>query len=70
MAECYHKTIGGRVTWVEMTRDEVEEAVKRAPHEWAASPRGFAPWPAEIDRVEVVEVELSTAADGRQMSRT
>jgi hypothetical protein len=35
MPEIYHKT----------ARADVEEAVKRAPHEWSLSLRGFAPWP-------------------------
>jgi hypothetical protein len=61
MAEIYHRTLGGRVTWVEMTRDEVEEAIARAPWEWAASPRSFAKWPA--DRIRGVPVIPASLAD-------
>jgi hypothetical protein len=38
-----------------MTRDEVEAAVRRWPWRRAVSPRGFAPWPAELVRGDAVE---------------
>jgi hypothetical protein len=72
MAECYHRSRGGKVTFIDaMTRDEVEEAVERAPWEWATSPRGFAPWPAGRVRAQDHElIEPHTEVVGRQMSRT
>jgi hypothetical protein len=55
VAEVYHRTFGGRVTFLDaMTRYEVEEAVRRAPHEWSLSLRGFAPWPPSLVRGEPV----------------
>jgi hypothetical protein len=57
MAEVYHRTLGGRITFIDaMTRDEVEEAIARAPHEWSLSLRGFAPWPPALVRGEPVEL--------------
>jgi hypothetical protein len=62
MAECYHRSRGGKVTFIDaMTRDEVEEAIERAPWEWATSPRGFARLPA--DRVRGDPVEPPSLAD-------
>jgi hypothetical protein len=55
MAEAYHRSLAGKVTWIEMTRDEVEAAVARRPWEWSTSPRDFAPWPAALVRGEPVE---------------
>jgi hypothetical protein len=50
------------VTWTDaMTRADVEVAIKRAPHEWSLSLRGFAPWPA--DRVRGVPVIRPSLAD-------
>jgi hypothetical protein len=47
VAEVYHRTFGGRVTFIDaMTRAEIEEAIERAPWEWHTAPRGFASWPA------------------------
>jgi hypothetical protein len=55
VAEIYHRTLGGRVTWIDaMTRAEIEEAVERAPYEWSLSLRGFAPWPADLVRGDPV----------------
>jgi hypothetical protein len=63
MAEVYHKTLGGRVTWVELTRDEVASVIERAPHEWAASPRGFAKWPLHTVRgVPVIPPSMADEA--------
>ena len=45
MAEIYHRTLAGKVMWIEMTRDEVNAAVARCPWEWSLSPRSFASWP-------------------------
>jgi hypothetical protein len=51
VAEVYHRTAAGKVTWVDaLTRDEVEAAVARAGWEWSLSPRGFAPWPPTLLR--------------------
>jgi hypothetical protein len=61
VAEVYHKTLGGRVTWTELTRDEVAFAIARAPWEWSTEPRGFAKWPA--DRVRGDPVEPPSLAD-------
>jgi hypothetical protein len=56
MAEVYHRSAAGKVTWIDaMTRAEVEAAVKRAAWEWSTSPRGFAPWPPELVRGEPIE---------------
>jgi hypothetical protein len=55
VAEIYHRTTAGKVVWIDaMTRADVEEAVKRAPHEWSLSLRGFAPWPLHAVRGEPV----------------
>jgi hypothetical protein len=55
MAVIYHRTAGGKVTYIDaMTRDEIEAAIKRAPFEWSASPRGFAPWPPSLLRGDPV----------------
>jgi hypothetical protein len=36
VAEVYHRTAAGKVTWVDaLTRDEVEAAVARAGWEWS-----------------------------------
>jgi hypothetical protein len=64
MAECYHRSASGKVVWIEMTRDEVETAVARAPHEWSLNPRGFSPWPAHAVRGE--PVPLPSTADWPQ----
>ena len=62
MAEIYHRTLGGKVTFIDaMTRDEVEAATARAPWEWSTSSRLFAPWPAS--RVRGVPVEPLSLAD-------
>lgn len=61
MAEAFHKSLGGRITMLEWTRDELEHALKRAPWEWSVSPRGFEPWPAA--RLRGVEVSLPSLAD-------
>jgi hypothetical protein len=62
VAEIYHRSRGGRVTMIDaMTRDEVEDAIERAPWEWHTSPRGFAPWPAS--RVRGVPVIPPSLAD-------
>jgi hypothetical protein len=56
VAEVYHRSASGKVTWVDaMTRDEIEAAIKRAPHEWHTAPRGFAPWP-QLHAVQVVDL--------------
>jgi hypothetical protein len=47
--------LSGRITWIEMTRDEVEFSVSRWPWRWSTSPRGFAPWPAALVRGEPIE---------------
>jgi hypothetical protein len=55
MTEVYHRSAGGRVTWIgDLTRDEVAEVVGRAPWEWSLSLKGFAPWPAGRVRGEPV----------------
>ena len=64
----YHRSMAGRVTAIEMMREEAAIAVGAAPWEWALGQRQFAPWPADLVRGE--EVELRTAVPGRQMSRT
>jgi hypothetical protein len=61
MAEVYHRALGGRVTWIEMTRSEVAAAVAQAPWEWAIEIRGFAPWPAS--RVSGEPVYPASLAD-------
>jgi hypothetical protein len=62
MTVVYHRTLGGKVTFIDaMTRDEIEAAVERAPWEWSAEPRGFAEWP--VDRVRGEPVELRSLAD-------
>jgi hypothetical protein len=63
MAECYHRSLAGKVTWVEMTRGEVEAAVKRAPWEWSTSSRLFAPWPpSRVRGVPVIPPSLADEA--------
>lgn len=63
MAECYHRTAAGKVTWIDaMTRDEIATAVDRAPWEWNTAPRGFAPWPPSLVRgVPVTPPSLADA---------
>jgi hypothetical protein len=62
MAEIYHRSVGGKVTFIDaMTHDEVADAIERAPWEWHSAPRGFAPWPA--DRVRGVPVIPPSLAD-------
>jgi hypothetical protein len=65
MAVIYHRTLGGKVTYIDaMTRDEIEEAIERAPWEWSADLKSFASWPA--GRARGVAIDLpSTAADFR-----
>ena len=56
MAEIYHRSLGGKVTFIDaMTRDEIAAAVDRAPWEWNTAPRGFAPWPPTCIRGVAVE---------------
>jgi hypothetical protein len=65
VAEVYHRTFGGRVTFLDaMTRDEIAAAIERAPWEWHTAPRGFAPWPA--DRVRGEPVYPPSLADTAQ----
>jgi hypothetical protein len=62
MTAIYYRTAGGRVTYIDaMSRDDVANALARAPWMWSTEPRGFAPWPA--DRVRGEPVELRSAAD-------
>jgi hypothetical protein len=69
MAEVYHRSRGGKVTWIDaMTRDEVAAAVERAPHEWSLSLRGFKPWPADRVRGEPVEPQSLADAMARASS--
>jgi hypothetical protein len=64
VTEVYHRTAGGKVTYIDaMTRDEVEAAVKRAPHEWATSPRTFTKWPPTLLRgTPVIPASLADEA--------
>jgi hypothetical protein len=45
----------GRVTLVELTRDEAAIAISRQPWTWSLSQRGFGPWPDFNYRGELVE---------------
>ena len=55
MAEAYHRSLAGKVTWIDaMTRAEVAAATARAPWEWSTSPRLFAPCPLSRVRGEPV----------------
>jgi hypothetical protein len=68
VAEIYHRTFGGRVTFLDaMTRAEVASAIERAPWEWHTAPRGFAKWPA--DRVRGVPIVPLSVADTWPHSR-
>jgi hypothetical protein len=67
LVEVFMRTIGGRVTSVELTVDEASVAVANQPWTWSLSPRSFAPWPSTDYRGELVE--LNTAVPGKQMSR-
>ncbi len=65
MSEIYHRSLGGRITFIDaMTRDEIEDAVKRAPWAWCETLRGFAPWPP--DRVRGEPVYPPSLADTAQ----
>ena len=61
MNAIYYRTAGGRVTLIEMSPNDVANALARAPWMWAESPRGFAAWPA--DRVRGEPVEIRSVAD-------
>jgi hypothetical protein len=62
MAEVYHRSAAGKVTFIDaMTRADVEAATARAPWEWSTELRGFAPWPP--DRVRGEPVEPPSLAD-------
>jgi hypothetical protein len=51
----FHRSLGGKITWIDaMTRDEIEAAIARAPWEWSADQKGFAPWPSHAVRGEPV----------------
>jgi hypothetical protein len=54
MLPIYHRSLGGRVTSVELLPAEFACAVAAAPWEWAAYPKGFAAWPADRRRGEPV----------------
>jgi hypothetical protein len=70
MAEIYHRTLGGKVTYIDaMTRDEVEAAIAGAPFEWSTSPRGFAPWPPHAVRGTPV-IPPSLADEPKAWKRT
>jgi hypothetical protein len=45
LVEVFCRSIGGRVTSVEMSPDEAAVAVSRQPWTWSLSQRSFAPWP-------------------------
>jgi hypothetical protein len=69
MTAIYHRTAGGRVTYIDcMTRDDVANAIARAGWEWSLEPRGFAKWPA--DRVRGEPVDIRSAADVEHSART
>jgi hypothetical protein len=61
MAEVYHRTLGARVTLIEMSPNDVAFAIARAPWAWSTEPRGFAKWPVSCDRGD--PVELRSLAD-------
>jgi hypothetical protein len=67
VAEVYHRSAAGKVTWIDaMTRGEIEEAIERAPWEWNTAPRGFAKWPADLVRgVPVIPPSLADTAQPR-----
>ena len=50
MLPVFHRTLGGRVTSVELLPAEFAAAVASCPWEWAADQKSFAPWPAELVR--------------------
>jgi hypothetical protein len=55
LVEVFMRTIGGRVTSVELTVDEASAAVANQPWTWSLSPRSFAPWSDFNYRGEPVE---------------
>jgi hypothetical protein len=69
LAEVYYRSLGGRITFIDaMTRDEIEAAVARAPHEWSLSLRGFAKRPPEL--VRGTPVVPASLADTMGSTRT
>jgi hypothetical protein len=52
LIDAYHRSLAGRVTSIELRLEEFAAAVAISPWEWAATPRGLVPWPA--DRVRGV----------------
>jgi hypothetical protein len=56
LAECYHRSLTGKVVWLEMTRPEVEAAIALAPWAWSTELHGFKPWPPELVRGNPVAV--------------
>jgi hypothetical protein len=62
MLSVFHRSLGGRVTLVELLPAEFACAVAAAPWERSTDQKSFAPWPA--DRARGAPVALpSTAAD-------
>lgn len=50
----FHRTLGGRVTLVELRPAEAAAAITCCPWEWAADQKAFAPWPASRVRGDPV----------------
>jgi hypothetical protein len=60
LVQVYCRSIGGRVTSVELSHEEAAVAVSRQPWTWSLSQHGFAPFPCHDYRGE--EVKLPTFA--------
>jgi len=60
----FHRSLGGRVTSVELLPAEFACAVAAAPWEWAADQKSFAPWPPDRVRGEPV-IPASLADEAR-----
>jgi hypothetical protein len=69
--DLYHRSAGGKVTYIDaLTLDEAAAAISRAPHEWSTSMRGFAAWPDGPIVGELVELQTAWGASGKLRART
>jgi hypothetical protein len=50
MLPVFHRSLGGRVTAVELLPAEFACAVAACPWKWAADPKSFKPWPPTLVR--------------------
>jgi hypothetical protein len=69
MLPVFHRSLGGRVTSVELLPAEFAAAVASCPWEWSADQKSFAPWPPELVRGNpVIPASLADEAKPRSPS--